>query len=308
MLTRTGMFMVVTIVLVTLLVGCSGDNDNNDDDVSESAGQDAPAMDAVDEADADSDEAALATDDSSGQASQISTSSWDRKVIRSGELELVVEDVSRASRNARELVADHGGYIASSSTRTLREDEERTDLEFEVPAESFETVMTDLADGSQVIRVKHESTRSQDVTEEYVDLESRLANLESTETRFVELLDEAHDISEILSVENEISRIRGEIEQIQGRLNYLEQRTDYSRIHLSLSQDEDEDVTVAGQTFTPGETAREAWNASMEFVGTLGNAAITVIVFFWWAWPVLLIAGFAVTRYRRRARVEEQAV
>ena len=305
MVTGAHLFTVMTIVLAALLVACGGNGD--DDDLAVSPDQDQPAMDAAVEPDADRDAPSLTVDDGSGQASQVSSSSWDRKVIRSGELELVVEDVSRASRNARDLVADHGGYVASSSARTLSEDEERAELEFEVPSESFEMVMNNLVESPQVVRVEHESTSSQDVTEEYVDLESRLTNLESTEARFVELLDEAHDISEILSVENEISRIRGEIEQIQGRLNYLEQRTDYSRIYLSLSQDDDEEVTVARQTFTPGETAREAWNASMEFVGTLGNAAITVVVFFWWVWPILLVAALGVSRYRRRVRVEQHA-
>jgi hypothetical protein len=304
MYARAGM-LLATVLMVASLAACQGDDAGDHDIAGSILSSDVPAEDVSEyPADADAiDDGGYRANDS---ASPVSADSFERKVIRSGELELVVSDVSRASRQARDLVADHGGHVAQSSARTLSEDEETAELAFEVPSEAFEQVLNDLREGSQVIRVEHESTGSQDVTEEYVDLESRLRNLESTEQRFVELLDDAYSISDVMSVENEISRIRGEIEQIQGRLNYLEQRTDFSRIYLSLSQGE-ESVTIAGQQFTPGESAREAWNASMEFIGTVGNAAITVVVFFWWAWPLLLLASLGISRYRRRANLEQPA-
>ena len=305
MLSRVRVLLVLTIVLGLMLVACGGD-DRDDDDLAESVSGAQDAASEVSEPDAGRDEPAVDADDVNAGASQISADSWDRKVIRSAELDLVVEDVSRASRQARDLVADHGGYLSSSSARTLSEDDERAELDFQVPADAFEPVMNELRDSRYVVRVEHEATSSQDVTEEFVDLGSRLGNLESTEARFVELLEEATSISEIMDVENEISRIRGEIEQIQGRLNYLEQRTDYSRIYVSMIEDE-EDATVAGPGFTPGETAREAWNASLEFVGTVANAAITLVVFFWWVWPVIGVVVLGFSRYRRRSQLEQRA-
>lgn len=305
MFVRSSLVMVF-VLLATILVACGDDESISSQfsgDESDAAVEE-PAMDMAEDmpaADAD-----YATDDSGrGEtAAQIDFANVDRRVIRNGELHLMVTDVQSAARQARETVADRGGYEASSSAQALNEDEARTNISFEVPADSFDEIMGLLRESNYVVRVENESTSSQDVTEEFVDLESQLTNLEATESRFVELLDEAHTISDVLSVENEITRVRGEIERIKGRLNYLEQRTDYSRIHVTYEETVDDEVTIAGQHFTPGETASEAWNSSLEFVGSVGNALIAVVVFFWWGWPLLGLAAFLVSQYRRRRRTE----
>jgi hypothetical protein len=301
MLRRNGL-MTILILLLTMLAACSdGDSITSGLMSSDSDSEfvDVETDTSMDEVAADTDQA-VENGERSGMSAQIRQMNFDRRVIRNGELDLSVSDVRSAARQARETVADHGGYEASSSARSLSDAEERTDISFEVPAAAFEEIMSELRDGSYVVLVKHESTSSQDVTEEFVDLQSQLTNLNATEARFIELLEDAHTISDVLSVESEITRIRGEIERIQGRLNYLEQRTDYSRIHVSLEEARDDAVAVAGQHFTPGETAREAWNASMEFVGTVGNALIAVVVFFWWGWPLLALGAFVISHYRKR--------
>lgn len=305
MFTR-GLIVVVLAILISSLAACSGGSDDEsatDGDVSMSS-EPAPGEMVEEEAAMDrggADDSAAA---SQPQVAQIQASDFNRRVIRSGDLELRVTDVEAAVRYARDAIADRGGHVASSTARSMGDDDARSDITFEVPSEEFDAIMGLLRDASQVVSVAHESTSSQDVTEEYVDLQSRLSNLESTEARFVELLEEAESISDVLSVENEISRIRGEIEQIQGRINYLDQRTSYSRIHVAYLLETDESVNVVGKHFTPGETARAAWDASMQFVGAIGNGVIAIAVFFWWGWPLLGLAVFGIIYYRRRRRVE----
>lgn len=242
-----------------------------------------------------------ADDSGSSPAMQIQASDLDRRVIRNGEIDLEVSDVETAARQFRELVADRGGFMTSSSAQTLGEDRKRSYLSFDVPAEQFEPTLDRMREHSIVNEVLHESTTTQDVTEEYVDLESRLTNLKATEARYVELLDSATTIAEILDVEYELTRVRGEIEQLQGRINYLDQRTSFSRISVTLNEPEEENETVAGPSFAPVETAREAWDASMQFVGTVANSMITIAVFFWWGWPLLILAIFGI-RYLRKHR------
>jgi hypothetical protein len=297
---QRSMMAVVVLSLVSFLVSACGSDD---------AGSDSMDLAAVNQAGSDraeepaSEKAAdeYFADEDSSQPAQIHSSDFDRRVIRNGEIDLEVSDVETASRQFRELVADRGGFMTSSSAQTLSEDRKRNFLSFDVPAEQFESTLDRMRDHSIVTEVIHESTTTQDVTEEYVDLESRLSNLMATEARFVELLDSAISISEILDVEYELSRVRGEIEQLQGRINYLDQRTSYSRISVTLEQAEDERSTVAGSPFTPGETAREAWDASMQFIGTVANSLITIAVFFWWGWPLIILAVFAI-RYLRKQR------
>lgn len=316
MFSRNGLMLIALMLSLSLVVSACGGSD--DESATESAGSDDSDMAMSEPAsggemqesageDAARDEAGAPQYNEDGDISAAQTQSGgiERRVIRDGELDIAVSDVRSAVRHARETAEDYGGFVASSSSTSLSEDEERSNLTIEIPSEEFDAVISELRDGPHVVRVEHESTSSQDVTEEYVDLRSQLTNLEATEARFVELLEEAVSISDVLSVENEITRIRGEIERIQGRMNYLEQRTDFSRIHLSIHPDSENSIAVGGQHFTPGETAREAWNASMEFVGAIGNGLIAVAVFFWWGWPLLGIAVLVLIQYRRRQRAQD---
>jgi hypothetical protein len=74
----------------------------------------------------------------------------------------------------------------------------------------------------------------QDVTEEFVDLESRERNLLAAEESLLELYDRAESVEDTLTVERELTDIRGQIEEVQGRIQYLERRTATSEIVLHL--------------------------------------------------------------------------
>ena len=82
--------------------------------------------------------------------------------------------------------------------------------------------------------MKSENTNSQDVTEQYIDLQSRLKNAEATETQYLALLDKAKDVDDILRIYDSLSRIRNEIEQIKGRIQYLERTSSMSLISVNL--------------------------------------------------------------------------
>jgi hypothetical protein len=295
---RSRQYIPILVVLILVLAGCGGFEGADDSPAmapsSERGGfEESPAMDA--------DEAASPAYDSSGSVPQVTAQQIDRRVIRTAEIDLEVSDVERSIRHVRDTTLDAGGFVASSSTR-IWNDRNSAEMWIEVPSEQFDDVISRLREGPYVEQVARESTSSQDVTEEYVDLQSRIRNLEATEQRYVALLAEARNLEEILSVERELTRIRGEIEQIQGRINYLEQRTSFSRIYVSLIPTQ-ESIQVAGVKFTPLETAREAWEQSMEFMATIASGVIIVVVFFWWLWPLLLVGAFGVTRWRRRRAV-----
>ena len=89
-------------------------------------------------------------------------------------------------------------------------------ISIRVPDDKFESALAELRD--LAVRVTSESTDSQDVTEEYVDLQSRLKNAEATESQYLALLGKATDVEDILRIYDSLSRVRQEIEQIKGRL------------------------------------------------------------------------------------------
>ncbi len=155
----------------------------------------------------------------------------ERMIVRTGEMSLVVEDVSQACDDIAQLAVSFGGYVVSSYISGEEEDI-RGWISFRVPDDKFEMALTELRD--LAVRVESERTESRDVTEEYVDLQSRLRNAEATEQQYLTLLGKAEEIEDILKIYDSLSRIRSEIEQIKGRIQYLERTTSTSLISVSL--------------------------------------------------------------------------
>jgi len=107
-------------------------------------------------------------------------------------------------------------------------------LQIAVRAEEFEKVMRRLR--YLAVEVVDESVSGQDVTDEYVDLESRLCNLEMTRDRTRTFLEKAQNAPEALEVNATLMQIEEEIEVIKGRLQYLSQRAMFSTIDVALDQ------------------------------------------------------------------------
>ncbi len=106
-------------------------------------------------------------------------------------------------------------------------------ISFRVRAENFDQAMAALHNLADDVR--SESTSGQDVTEEYVDLNARLTNLQAAEAQLLKLMEQAGDVSDILAVQQELVQTRGEIEQTKGRMQYLEQSAAMSLIQVTWS-------------------------------------------------------------------------
>lgn len=165
-------------------------------------------------------------DGTAGQPASI-----ERMIIRVGDVSLVVEDVTIALEKIEKLAATYNGYVVNSNS--WQEGERKMgSISFRVAAEYFEDALKALR--GMAVEVKSESTSGTDVTEEYVDLDARVKNLEASETRLLELMEQAGSVEEILEVERELTKTRSEIEQIKGRMQYLEQSTSTSLIQVNL--------------------------------------------------------------------------
>ena len=155
------------------------------------------------------------------------------------------------------------------------------------------------------LEVRSESTESQDVTEEYVDVEARLANLEATADRVRNFLDVARNVEEALAVNQELSRLEGDIESLKGRRDYLRQSAAFSSLSVYLTPDElSQPIEVAG--WRPEGVAKSAIESLITAFQWLGNVAIWAILF---CLPLGLLVGiplFFLIRffYRRRRRTQ----
>ncbi|MFH1087394.1 MAG: DUF4349 domain-containing protein [Chloroflexota bacterium] len=157
----------------------------------------------------------------------------DRLVVRTGNMQLVVEDVLAVIDRAMRLAESLGGYVVSSSS--WREgDRLRGAITIRVPAGRFAEAMSALSD--MAVEVTSQTTSAKDVTEEYVDLNARLQNLLATEQQLLLILQKAEKVEDILAVQREITRTREDIERTKGRIQYLERTSETSLIEVHLEQ------------------------------------------------------------------------
>ncbi|MHC1604995.1 MAG: DUF4349 domain-containing protein [Candidatus Methanofastidiosia archaeon] len=156
-----------------------------------------------------------------------------RQMIKSGYILLEVENFESSQAAVSGIAQATGGWVESSSVYEGDDGRRTGYITIRVPSESFEIVLSELEKYGQV---KSEQTFNIDVTEEYIDLEARLENLQAQEERYLELLEKAQSVEDILKVEVQLERIRGNIESLQGRLNYLESQVEMSRIQINLEE------------------------------------------------------------------------
>jgi len=199
----------------------------------------------------------------------------ERMIVRNGDISLVVEDVIDARNEIAQLAARLGGWVVSSRI-SGEEEEMRGWISIRVPDETFDQALTELR--GLAVRVTSESTSSQDVTEEYVDLQSRLKNAEATESQYLALLEQAVTVEDTLKIYEALTQIRYEIEYIKGRMQYLERISAMSLISIDL-----EPVATAAPLVRPGWSATEAFKSAVRGLTTfgqgLGTAAIGAAIF-----------------------------
>jgi len=118
-----------------------------------------------------------------------------------------------------------------------------------VPVDQFETAIRRLRAIS--VQVIDENASGEDVTDQFVDLQSQLDNLTATRDRIRTFLEQAKTVEESLRVSQELSVIEAQIEEIQGRMNYLKDRSAFSTITVTI---EPELPEIIAPTPTPQPT------------------------------------------------------
>ena len=222
-----------------------------------------------------------------------------RLIIKDGRMTLIVVDTEAAVDGAVRLIDGLGGYIISQRAYDDSEGYRFATLKLAVPVARFEEAMRRLRDLGDVI---DESSSGEDVTEEFVDLQSRLGNLEVTRERLRQLLEDARTVEEALEVDQQLRLIEEEIAVIQGRINFLAQRAAFSTIDLTIEPFIPTPTPSATPTVTPTPTPTpiptpETWRpgdtvqvAAVQLQDTFQNIADAVIYIsiFCGPWLILL--------------------
>ncbi len=225
-----------------------------------------------------------------------------RMIVKNADVKLTVKDTDVAIDRTTQIIGDAGGYIVSS--RVWYQDYYGNNLKYAtitlgVPVQEFEKVLSKLR--GLAIKVVDETAAGDDVTNQYVDLQSQLTNLEATRARIQEFLKDAKTVDEALRVNQELSNIEGQIEQIKGQMNYLNDRSAFSTITLNLEPELPIMTPVPTATpiaWNPGQTFGEAKNTITVVYQGIGNfliwlavvilpLALPAALLFWVIWKLM---------------------
>ncbi|HWQ12771.1 MAG TPA: DUF4349 domain-containing protein, partial [Roseiflexaceae bacterium] len=197
-----------------------------------------------------------------------------RLVIRNASLSLQVENVREAEASVRAKAAELGGYVVSSQTNG-EGDYMTAVVVFRVPAAQFDAALSGVQGLAK--KVLSRNVSGEDVTEEYVDLESRLRTLEATRDRLLDLLAKAQTVEDALSVNSALTDVQGQVEQIKGRMQYLRQSAALSTISVELHPVPVTPIVVE-DAWQPLQVARGALRDLLEFGQGLVNLAIVLLI------------------------------
>lgn len=202
------------------------------------------------------------------------TQSTERKMIKTGSLELLVKSADQAAKDMQGIAERLGGFVSASNVYEVSAGTKTGSVTVRVPAASFNQAMEDVK--KLAIKVEHESVTAQDVTEQYVDLEARLRNLQAQEEQYLEVLKQAVKIPDILQVSTKLDEVRMQIERIQGQINYLSRQVDMAAISASLT--EEADVEVFGLRWRPLYVVKLAFRDMLDGLSGYVDAMIKFIL------------------------------
>ncbi|NYV78844.1 DUF4349 domain-containing protein, partial [Streptomyces sp. UH6] len=157
-------------------------------------------------------------------------------IIRTAQLSVSVKDVDDAVSEARRVAESAGGYVGKEESHSYDYDRtDETEVVLRVPSEKYDAVLKDLKGTG---RVYYHSAQAEDVTDEVVDVDSRVKSQRAGVERLRELMDEATKLTDVVALEGELASREAELESLLARQASLEDRTSLATVTLTLT-DED---------------------------------------------------------------------
>ena len=209
----------------------------------------------------------------------------DQKIIKTANLRFETKDVTVTHQNIITLVKIHNGFVQNDNSGK-NYNKEYIRMTIRVPSEKFEDILFGISEGVGYFDQKDISQK--DVTEEFVDVKARLNAKRKLENRYLELLQQAKNVKEMLEIERELSKIREEIEAKEGRLNYLQDKVSLSTFYIEFYKTSE----IKGLPVSYGQkivnALKSGWNGvSAFFIGFIS------------IWPFIIFIGFIVYLIRR---------
>ena len=311
----TRFIAVFALLFVCILSGCSS-NGKSDSSSNESADFSETKQDASMEiADKTAEDGSGenrgsegAEDSDSSPATADATSN--RMVVYTADLYLTVKNAASFENQLEQQVLKEKGYIVSKNSYEMEEENllEGT-IVFRIPQASFRPFLEFLGD-TKNIKIERQDIAGTDVTEEYVDLSSRLKAKEAVEKRLYDFMEKAQKTEDLLKISTDLGNVQSEIEQIKGRMNYLENQSSLSTVTLNYTEKNYGSAGVKTEDLETWGKIKEAFADSLNGLVSVGSSLLVFFVGYLPVWLVffaiagIVWGGIKIYRGRRNNKKE----
>ncbi|MCJ7718079.1 MAG: DUF4349 domain-containing protein [Anaerolineales bacterium] len=281
--------IVILSVLILLLTSCAVGSSGYDSEVlMERAAPMAKGVDDSYYGDTDNSVSSVSYEDQAIRTQ----STQERMVIKNASLSIVVEEPGVTLDAISALAADMGGFVVTSNLYRIQVDGglevPQANITIRVPAEKLDQALTEIKSGAG--QILNENVSGQDVTQEYTDLESRLRNLENAEIQLTEIMENAYETEDVLSVYNRLVEVQEQIELIKGQMQYYQQSAALSAISVNIQANEAVQPLKIGN-WQPVGVAKRAIQALINTLELIANLLIWVALYML---PVALVLFFPI--------------
>ncbi len=224
--------------------------------------------------------------------------------IKNAFFSILVKDVRESIQEITNTTSSLQGFVISSNVyETGDSGHLKGTISFKVPQAKFEEALSLLR--SHALTVNKENVSGQDVSEEYTDLSARLRNKQATEEELLKLLKKSGSVSDILSVQRELSQVRENIEILKGRINYLEKNIAMSTITVDLSTEAGY-LPISKDDWKPLSVAKSAVRILLKIIKTALNILIWLFVFLSPALLLLVLLPVFILKVLRKKRSKKK--
>ncbi|QUG40287.1 DUF4349 domain-containing protein [Psychrobacillus sp. INOP01] len=286
---------LVTVSLFALLAACSGDEESAK----------------MSSADRVSDSAEFATEEQKSVEAEVEQESATedieapntRMIIHQAKISTNVKDLEKAQHNMEQKVKKYEGYIVESNVYLESEETSTGKMVVRIPEKHFETFLSEAE--VEASKVLEKNVTGQDVTEQYVDLSSRVKSKRAVEERLLAFMKDAEKTDDLLKISNDLAKIQEEIEVLVGKINYLENQTSFSTIELTMYENRVIIPEIENKDLNTWEKTKKQFITSTNSLLSIGSGIIVFIIGNIPVLALLAIIAVVVVWVIKRRKVKE---
>ncbi|MMZ53739.1 hypothetical protein D1872_155400 [compost metagenome] len=271
---RSKIWMILGLISILLTAGCGASNQNPDSSMTDTSQSQITEI-----ADNTNPNTAPSEKKQAGMAAMM---------VYQAELGLNVKDFATSQKSLTQLVEKMNGYIVEASSYNQGEGDSllNGDFRIRIPNTKFNTFLEETE--KLALKVTNRTIQGRDVTEEYIDLEARLASKQVLEKQLLGFMKNAQKTSDLLQIAQDVNKVQTEIEQLKGKMKYLKNQSDFATITIHMTESKAVLPSLSDNPVSTWDKTKQQFMNSIKFMVDSASALFVVIV---GTSPLLLFIG-----------------